>query len=84
MKRLGYLFEDLCGFDNLYVAFRKALKGSRRTPEVCRFFFNLENELLDLRKELAAHAYRPAPYRYFKIFDPKARTISDLGPNNLW
>jgi len=63
-------------FENLYEAFRKAYKGSGRTEEACRFHFHLEKELLQLKDELKKEVYRPAKYRYFKIFDPKERTIS--------
>jgi retron-type reverse transcriptase len=76
MRRVGYLFEAVCSFENLYKAFKKAFKGTGRTPEACRFHFHLEKELLQLKEALKAGTYRPAKYRYFKIFDPKERTIS--------
>lgn len=76
MKRVGYLFEQVCSFDNLYRAFRKALRGSGKTEEACRFHFHLENELLALKHEIESGIYQAAPYRYFRIFDPKERTIS--------
>ncbi|MDM8550051.1 reverse transcriptase/maturase family protein [Desulfobacterales bacterium HSG2] len=76
MKRKGYLFEEIITFENLYEAFRKAYSGSGRTGETCRFNFNLENELLQLKTEIETERYKPARYRYFKIFDPKERQIS--------
>ena len=76
MKRAGNLFEAVCGFGNLYEAFKRSFRGSGRTAEACQFNFNLENELLRLKEELRTGLYRPARYRYFKIFDPKERTIS--------
>ena len=76
MKRTGYLFETIYSFDNLYKAFKKAFKGSGRTPDSCRFHFNLENELLKLKNELESGIYQPEKYRFFKIFDPKERIIS--------
>lgn len=76
MKCTGYLFEGICSFENLHQAFKKAFKGSGRTQEACRFHFYLEKELLQLKEELEAGTYRPAKYRYFRIFDPKERTIS--------
>ena len=76
MKRKGYLFENLCSFENLYEAFKKAFRGTGRTEETCRFHFHLERELLKLKEELEAKSYRPARFRYFKTFDPKERTIS--------
>jgi len=76
MKRYGYLFEQACEFTSLYRAFKKAFRGSGKTKAACRFCFHLEAELLRLREELEDETYRPAPYRYFKVFDPKERTIS--------
>jgi RNA-directed DNA polymerase len=76
MKRTGYLFDQICSFANLHEAYRKAIRGSGKTEEACRFSFYLEKELLQLKRELECDDYRPAPYRYFQIFDPKERTIS--------
>jgi len=76
LKRAGYLFEDICSFDNLYKAFKKAIKGSGKTQDACWFHFNLEKELLILKERLETGSYHPARYRYFKIFDPKERIIS--------
>jgi len=76
MKREGNLFKNLCSFENLCEAFRKAFKGSGRTEEACRFHFHVEKELLNLKRELESGTYHPARYRYFKTFDPKERTIS--------
>lgn len=76
MKRTGCIFDQVCSFANLYEAYRKAMRGSGKTEEACRFSFYLEKELLQLKRELECENYRPAPYRYFQIFDPKERTIS--------
>ncbi len=76
MTRVGGLFDPLTGFGALLVAFKKAFQGSGRTEEACAFYFNLERGLLTLQAELRNGTYRPAPYRYFRIFDPKERTIS--------
>ncbi len=76
MKRIGYLSEELCSFQNLHKAFRRAFGASGRHQEAYEFHFHLEKELLRLKKELEDNAYRPSPYRYFEISDPKKRTIS--------
>lgn len=75
MKRHGGLFEQCCKFEHLLLAYKKARKGSN-TPEAKRFGFFLEHELLALQASLKNGRYRPAPYRYFQIHDPKQRTIS--------
>jgi len=76
LKRVGHLFPDVCAFENLYQAFKKAYQGSGGTFEACRFRFYLEGELLKLKRELESETYQPGQYRYFTIHDPKERTIS--------
>jgi len=76
MKRVGYLFEQISSFGNLHAAYIKAMRGSGKTEEACRFTFHLEQELLQLKRELENRVYHPAAYRYFQIHDPKERTIS--------
>lgn len=76
MNRVGELFEGFASFANLLSAYRKAQRGARRNVATAQFFFHLEKELLQLQEELLALRYEPQPYRYFKIYDPKERTIS--------
>ncbi len=76
MKRHGDLFEKLITFENLYYAFRKAFKGSGRSEEACCYSFDLERNLFSLRDELVQAEYQPGTYRYFKVYEPKERTIS--------
>ncbi len=76
MKRYGYLFEKITAFENLHQSFKKAYKGSGRTYDACKFCFNLEKELPELKKELENGTYQPARYRFFRISDPKERVIS--------
>lgn len=76
MKRIGYLYDQICTFDNLLQAFYKARKGKRNHPNVAAFEVNLEPELFRLLEELSDGIYRPGPYRTFHIRDPKKRMIS--------
>ena len=76
MKRHGHLFEKITSYENLFCAFKKAFKGAGKTAEACAFHFALEPELLKLKEELVQGTYNPRPYHYFKIYDPKERTIS--------
>jgi len=76
VKRIGYLSEELCSFQNLHKAFRRAFGASGRHQEACEFHFHLEKELFRLKEELEDNTYQPSPYRYFEISDPKKRTIS--------
>lgn len=76
MKRTGNLFEKVTHYGNLLLAHKKALRGSGKNEEACRFTYHLEHELLTLQGEITKGTYKPGHYRYFKIFDPKERTIS--------
>ncbi len=76
MKRFKNLYSKITSFENLVLASIEARKGKRYQPNVTRFHFRLEWELLALKAELETQAYQPGEYRSFYIFDPKKRMIS--------
>ena len=69
-------YADLCTWENLYTAYRKAAKGKRQRSAAARFEYRLEDNLLQLQDELASETYRPGPYTSFTIHEPKRRLIS--------
>ncbi len=75
MKRIGNLFGEVVAFENLHRAFRLAARGKRRQPDVIRYRYGLEGNLLALRETLLAGGYAFGPYRSFAIRDPKPRRI---------
>jgi RNA-directed DNA polymerase len=76
MKRIGTLFDGVTSYDTLLLASRRAMRGCGRTAVTCRFFYDLESELLRLQEELKSGIYRPGAYRYFTVRDPKERLIA--------
>lgn len=76
MKRYGSLWPTLISFDNLYLAYRKAIRGKRCRPDVARFIVNAESELLTLQEALQTKSYLPGPYRTFYVYENKPRLIS--------
>jgi RNA-directed DNA polymerase len=76
VKRYGNLYRQIVTFENLFMAYRKAAKGKRGQPNVARFEFDLEANLLRLQAELQDRTYRPGAYYSFHIHDPKQRLIS--------
>jgi retron-type reverse transcriptase len=76
MKRIGNLWGEIVSFGNLWHAAREARRGKRFRDYALAFHADEEREVLRLRKELLARAYRPGPYRTFTIVDPKTRLIS--------
>ena len=76
MQTYRNLYNKLCTFENLHLAFKKARRNKRFNPHVSEFEFNLENELLQLKHELEIMTYQPRPLKQFVIRDPKTRLIS--------
>jgi retron-type reverse transcriptase len=70
------MFERLCSWDNLLLAYRLAAKGKRGLTGVATFEHRLEDNLIALRNELLARTYRPGSYTNFWIHEPKRRLIS--------
>ncbi|OGT87913.1 MAG: hypothetical protein A2286_09880 [Gammaproteobacteria bacterium RIFOXYA12_FULL_61_12] len=76
MKRIGSLWPQVTDFENLLTAYRKARRGKGDRPEVARFAFHLERELLSLQEELRAGCYQPGDYRLFTLYERKPRLIA--------
>ena len=76
MRAARNLFPQVCAFENLYRAFRRARRGKRDREEVAAFEYDLEDNLLKLQDELRTGTYRPGSYRNFWVYEPKRRKIS--------
>jgi retron-type reverse transcriptase len=76
MKTYKNLYPALCSYDNLFQAYKKAQKGKTRKEYVKAFKARLEENLLELKRELETYAYSPKPLTTFVIRDPKTRVIS--------
>ena len=55
MKRLGRIWPQVCSFDNLHLAWRKARRGKARRDDVARFALDLEANLIGLQRQLAGN-----------------------------
>lgn len=75
MKRRGHLFEGVANFAALLAAERRARRGKRNRPDVARFVFHLETNLLELESELRTGTYAMRQYRTFLVREPKLRRI---------
>ena len=69
------LYDQVCSFDNLLLAARKAQKGKRLRLDVARFNLDLESELLALQRELRERSYEPGRPRLFTVHESKKREI---------
>jgi len=70
------MYLQLCSYENLLSAFKKARKKKTKKDYVRDFEKNLKDNLLQLRFELLFHSYKPKPLKTFILRDPKTRKIS--------
>lgn len=68
-------FEVMADFNRLYSAYLEARKGKRWKYAVVRFEVNLLENLMALHFLLTSRKYRPSPYNYFLVHEPKERLI---------
>ena len=73
---MSELYEQLCCWENLREAHRKAARGKRGKQPAAAFEYNLADNLLQLQQELREKRYRPGAYHSFYIHEPKRRLIS--------
>lgn len=78
MRRFGYLYEQICSYDNLEEAFRCAAKKKRKKQYVRRFASDLEANLLHIQKELQTLTFQTSTYSTFVVHEPKERLIFRL------
>lgn len=79
MKRHGHLYEKVCDWDNIWVAYQMARRGKTKYRQVQEFDPVAEIGLRQLQGVLQAGAFRNGPYRVFNMTERgKARTIYAL------
>lgn len=76
MKRVSNLFLKITDFNNLRLAYLKALKGKRFSSSAIVFGANADLNLFQIKKNLESQSYKPGKYNQFKIYDPKERIIT--------
>lgn len=75
MKRVGYLFDRAFTPDALYQAWIDASAGKRGKRATLDFGRNLASNLDALHTALHNGTYTLRPYKEFKVYEPKERTI---------
>lgn len=70
------MYTHLYSWNNLCLAYRNAARGKRGKPPAAGFEYLLEDNLIQLQKELQAKTYQPGAYHSFYIHEPKHRLIS--------
>ena len=74
-KKAKRLWDDVTSHENLQAAFKKVRNGKRFHPSILRIYYDLDDNLLELRQCLRSHTWRPAPYRQFWVQETKPRLI---------
>ena len=70
------IFDKIVDEDNMYRAYRKALKGNNKyTLEAIEFSFDETYNLQKLRQSLINETYEFDGYTRFKVYEPKERII---------
>ena len=75
MKRAGHLTDDIADLNNLAAAYHKAARGKQHALEVIAYRSALWQNLHELRGAILRGHVDVGKYHYFKIYDPKERTI---------
>ena len=78
MRRKGFLFEQICSYQNLLLATYNASKGKKQRDEVIKFEADLDNNLRQLQAELQSRTYTTSEYTVFVKYEPKRREIYKL------
>ncbi|MEG2679224.1 MAG: reverse transcriptase, partial [Oscillospiraceae bacterium] len=68
-------YEELCSFETLYAAYRRARRSKRSKRSTAAFEFSAIEELLILSKSLLQEKYQPDELESFYIHEPKKRLI---------
>jgi len=79
MKRVGHLYEKICGLENIKLAIMKASLGKRKQSAVRRILNQQDLYAARVREMLITKSYVPSPYSVMTVKDgpaQKERTIS--------
>ena len=73
---LDNVFEDICSFDNLLDAFYTVSSEHKFKPASLRFYYHLEENLIELQNELLWGLYKLGDFYTFIRYEPKRREIN--------
>ncbi|KPA09708.1 reverse transcriptase family protein, partial [Candidatus Magnetomorum sp. HK-1] len=75
MKRTGNLYDYIYDYENMCLAYRKAVKGKHTRQEVIAFKRNFHYNLNLIRQQIKDRKPDIGHYLFFKVYDPKLRDI---------
>ena len=77
-KTIKNCFYQNLTFDKMLEAHKRARNHKTYKNEIIKFEFNLENNLINLIKNIQDKTYRMGKYFNFKVYEPKERIIQAL------
>ena len=78
MQTIKNIFPLIYDFENLFNAYKKAIKCKRYRPDVMEYTDRLEENLIELQNELIWKTYSVGQYNIFYVYEPKKRMIMSL------
>jgi len=70
------LHPQVCALENVMAAARTAMRGKMSGAAAARFHARWETHAVRLHEELTTDTWRPGPYTYFDIHEPKLRRVA--------
>lgn len=77
-RKYRNLFEQIVSPENMAIAYKKTMRGKRRTWGYLEFKEYDQANLFALTEEITSNEYQPDQHQEFMIYDPKPRLISAL------
>ena len=78
MKKIRGLFPKIYDFENLFYAYKAAIKCKRYRQDVMEYTDRLEDNLIILQNEFIWGTYEVGRYNIFYVYEPKKRLIMSL------
>lgn len=78
MQTIKNIFPLIYDFENLFNAYKKAIKCKRYRADVMEYTDRLEENLIELQNELIWKTYSVGRYNIFYVYEPKKRMIMSL------
>lgn len=73
MKRVGYIYDNICSIDNIKHAIMNSSKGKRDRRTVRNVIEHIDEAALKIRETLTGKTYEPKPYREFTVRESPCR-----------
>ena len=77
-KKIKNVFYKNLTFEKILQAHNRARKNKAYKNEVIRYELNLENNLINLLRNLKEDTYKLGKYYSFRVYEPKERIIQAL------